>query len=292
MTTSVYWRPYQEYKEWVARLGFRHYQSLLKYTSTHVLPVGFPASPRYTYKDEYEGDIEFFSSRPPLTMPFEDARRIVRRLNLSSAKEYYAYVRRFEKHKPHTRLPVRPTRVWSKDVWTNWGDYLGTGRIANINRVFLPYKNALAFVHQLNLKGEVEWKEYAKSSKRPPSIPHNPWEVYDEYVGMKAWVGTDVVQKMTTQNQGLSVLCILHDPLDAPNVHSYKIFKGGKTQAELFCRNKFVIVRTYEYESDYMDQARQIIQQYSTEVYDQQFTATNFNELCFQLDTTLKLLRH
>ena len=29
------------------------------------------------------------------------------------------------------------------------------------------------------------WKEYAKSSERPKHIPHNPWEVYDDYEGIK-----------------------------------------------------------------------------------------------------------
>ncbi len=262
----------------------------MQYTTTHILPKGFPVSPRHTYKTEYEGDEAFFGQRPSIIMPFNDARRITRRLKLPNVKAYHDYVRNFETHKQHTRLPMRPRRIWNDDIWTNWGDYLGTGRIANKNRVFLPYKEALAFVHQLGLKGEKEWKLFAKSDKRPSTIPHNPWEVYNEYVGIKAWVGTDVVQQLTTRNDGMGVLCLLHDPFDPPNVFTYQIFKGGKTQAEFLCKNNLNIVRTYEYESDYMDEVHRIIHQSSTGFCDQHFTAINFNEICFLLDTTLVIV--
>lgn len=283
------WRPYSEYKEWARRMGFRHYKELIAYTTTHILPDGFPVSPKRTYKDEYEGDEEFFGQRPPIIMPFKDARRIVQRLNLNSVIEYRAYVRQHEGDKKCMRLPIHPKRSW-KEEWTNWGDYLGTGRVANTKRKFLPYNEAVAFVHQLNLKGEKEWKQYAKTDKRPMDIPHNPWEVYDDWVGIKAWLGTDVVSHTTSRMEGHGVVCLLHDPYDPPNVVSYDIFQGGKLQAIEMCKDRYTILRSYKYERDMMDEVHRVIQNNSTSFYDQQFTATNLHQLRFELDMMLEIV--
>jgi hypothetical protein len=270
-------------------MGFRNYKQLIAYTSTRIIPDGFPASPRHTYGDEYEGDEAFFGERPRVVLPFEVAIRKVRRLNLKSIKEYHKYVREFESNKPHSRLPIHPIKVWPNE-WTCWGDYLGTGRVSNSKRQFLPFNEALAYVHQLKLKGEKEWKEYAKSDKRPSNIPHNPWEVYSEYVGIKSWVGTDVVSKSTTRMNGHQVLCILHDNNDPDNIYSYEVFRGGVTQAIEWSKNTYTIVRTYKHEHDLMDEVHRVIHANSSGFYDQQFTAINFNQIRFELDMMLEII--
>lgn len=290
MSTETFWRPYLEYKDWARRMEFRNYKELIKYNSTHIIPDGFPASPRHTYGDEYEGDEEFFGKRPRLALPFDVAKRTVRRLNLHGLKEYHQYVRENESHKPHSRLPMHPKRAWP-DEWTDWGDFLGTGRVANAKKQFLPYDQAVAFVHQLALKGEKEWKEYAKSDRRPVNIPHNPWEVYSEYVGIKAWVGTDVVQYTVTRTGGHHVMCILHNNNDPSNVYSYLVFRGGLAQAVEYCKDRFSIVRTYKHEHNLMDEVHRVIHSNSTGFFDQEFTAINFNQIRFELDMMLQIVQ-
>jgi hypothetical protein len=80
-----------------------------------------------------------------------------------------------------------------------WGAWLGTGRVANRNRVFLTYDEAVKFVHPLRLKNQREWQAYIGKKRkdlppRPHNIPSNPYSHYgDEFRekgGWPGWVGT------------------------------------------------------------------------------------------------------
>jgi hypothetical protein len=66
------------------------------------------------------------------------------------------------------------TKIWEK-----------VGR-ANL----LPFEEARAFVRNLDLKSETEWREYCKSGKKPPNIPTHPQRVYAGWVSMGDWLGT------------------------------------------------------------------------------------------------------
>ena len=61
-----------------------------------------------------------------------------------------------------------------EEEWINWGDWLGTGFIANQKRQFLSFAEAREFVHKLRLNNVSEWQKYSKSEKRPANIPTEP----------------------------------------------------------------------------------------------------------------------
>lgn len=292
MSVKRDWQPYEQYKFWARRMGFRNYKQLMRYTTTHILPEGFPVSPRHTYKDEYEGDSIFFGEKVPLIMPYKDAIRIVHRLQFKNLKEYRKYVRETQSSKPHMRLPMHPNRAWP-DEWVDWGTYLGNGQVSNRKRNFLPYKEAMAFVHQLKLKGEKEWKLYAKSDNRPDFIPHNPWESYkDEFTGMRSWLGTDLLQQVTTRVEGYGVVGILQCGLNQPNVFSYNTFPGGTAQALLYCRqHNLKTVRLYRLEVDLMPRFMEVIRQNSSSFENMEFVAINIHEILFNLDMELIIVR-
>jgi hypothetical protein len=75
------------------------------------------------------------------------------------------------------------------------GDWLGTGRIADQQKVFLPFNEARAYVRKLDLKNYEDWRNYAKSIKRRQEIPAAPWDVYQEtgWVSMGDWLGTGMI---------------------------------------------------------------------------------------------------
>ena len=50
---------------------------------------------------------------------------------------------------------------------------------------WLSYKDAKAFVKDLNLKNWNEWDEFCKSGKKPANIPNSPKYVYKN----KGWIG-------------------------------------------------------------------------------------------------------
>jgi hypothetical protein len=73
-----------------------------------------------------------------------------------------------------------------------WGDWFGTGRIANQQREYRSFEEARAFARGLGLKTGVEWNDYCKSDKKPTDIPIAPNKTYRQsgWVGWGDWLGT------------------------------------------------------------------------------------------------------
>ena len=74
---------------------------------------------------------------------FESAREFARSLNLKGRKEWVEYHKSGKKpddipSAPRTKYPTK---------WTGWGDWLGTGTVANFNKQYRPFKEARDFVH-------------------------------------------------------------------------------------------------------------------------------------------------
>jgi very-short-patch-repair endonuclease len=65
----------------------------------------------------------------------------------------------------------------------------GTGYIATFNREYLPFEEARAFVHTLDIKTQAEWNAYCKSGEKPDTIPSNPGKVYKgNWLGLGDWL--------------------------------------------------------------------------------------------------------
>src|SRR5438552_2177299 len=119
-------------------------------------------------------------------LPFPDARELVRSLGLKSQVEWWAYCASGKK--PYN-IPASARRVYRKE-WAGWGDFLGTGRVANKNRRFLPFKQARHFVHSLGLRSSKEWVAYCQSGRKPDNVPAQPSKVYRGWAGIGDWLGT------------------------------------------------------------------------------------------------------
>jgi len=61
-------------------------------------------------------------------LPFEQAREFVRALGLKSEAEWTEYCK---SDKKPGNIPSAPRVVYGDEGWTSWGDWLGTGRIAD-----------------------------------------------------------------------------------------------------------------------------------------------------------------
>ena len=71
-----------------------------------------------------------------------------------------------------------------------WGDFLGTGRISDNLKVYIPYNQAMQFVSKLNLRSKTEWFEYCKSGNKPIDIPAGVSKTYkDEWVSWPDFLG-------------------------------------------------------------------------------------------------------
>ena len=114
-------------------------------------------------------------------MPFEEARKFVRGLNLLKASEWKEYSS--SDLRPNS-IPSTPHKSYIENGWINWGDFLGTGSIATKDIKFLTYNNARNYAKSLNLKTVEEW--YQLKENRPSNIPSVPKNTYKNS-GWSGW---------------------------------------------------------------------------------------------------------
>ena len=109
---------------------------------------------------------------------YEKAREFVRKLGLKDTDAWYAYCKSGKKP---IGLPSLPSRTYKKE-WKGWGDYLGTGRIANQDKEYLsPIEakiEARKYQKKLGIKTQKDWEIAYKSGKIPSTLPASLWNTY------------------------------------------------------------------------------------------------------------------
>lgn len=131
-------------------------------------------------------------------MPYSKAQKLVQSLGIKTAKEFQQWAaghHKLEFSRP-ADLPSNPHQVYPSSQWKGFGDFLGTKRVANYNRKFLPFEEAREFVHHLGLCTIAEWRSYLAGEmpwlpERPLTIPTNPNYTYKEHGwdGYGDWLG-------------------------------------------------------------------------------------------------------
>ena len=155
-------------------------------------PDDIPNNPERPYKKDWKGwgdwlGTGFIATHDREYRPFEEARAFANSLGLNSSSEWQQFCT--SGRKPDD-IPNNPERPYKKD-WKGWGDWLGTGRIANFQRKYLSFKEARAYAHSLNLKSSSEWQQFCKSGKKPVDVPYEPNETYEvDWMGWGDWLGT------------------------------------------------------------------------------------------------------
>lgn len=205
------WRPFEEAREFAQNLGLKSandWRNYCKGQMRHLkrLPADIPVAPNQIYAQKgwsnwgdwlgtatVAANLRNFRS-------FPEARGFVRKLGLRDQSEWAAYSsgRLPDKGLRPDDIPGNPQKVYANNGWQGMGDWLGTGRMANHMRVFLPFEKARAYVRSLGLESETEWRIYRsgklpEKGRCPPDIPTNPNRHYakDGWVGMGDWLGTD-----------------------------------------------------------------------------------------------------
>jgi superfamily II DNA or RNA helicase len=120
--------------------------------------------------------------------PYEEAKKYVQSLKLNTVTEWLKYARSGKKP---SDIPMHPGGSYKK-AWKGYGDFLGTGRVADRDKIFRSFKEARKFARTLKLKNNNEWKTFSKSGKLPDDIPTSISQIYKkEFKGMPDFLGTD-----------------------------------------------------------------------------------------------------
>ena len=62
--------------------------------------------------------------------------------------------------------------------------------------IYLPYKEAKGYIHNLHLQSLKEWKKYCSSGNKPSNIPSTPDMVYknNDWINWYEWLGTEKIE--------------------------------------------------------------------------------------------------
>ena len=93
----------------------------------------------------------------------------------------------FPKH-----IPKSPEKTCSK-YWISWGDWLGTGTIANQKKKYRKFLLARKYSRGLKILTKDEWNKFCKSGNTPEDIPFSPNSVYKNkgWISWGDWLGTN-----------------------------------------------------------------------------------------------------
>ena len=190
------YKSFEDARKFVRSLKLSGRKEWREYIKSGQKPDDIPSKPDGTYKKEWKDLGDFLGTgnvsginRHKQFRSFQQARKFVRSLKLKSQPEWNAY--RISGKKPDD-IPSKPDGTYKKE-WTTWGDWFGTGRVANQNRQFRSFTEARKFVRSLKLKDNKEWKVYCKSEEMPDDIPSNPNLAYKEFMGLGDWLDTDFI---------------------------------------------------------------------------------------------------
>ena len=161
-------------------------------------PKNIPRSPEQVYRRD--GWINYKNWLNKGLMPFEEAKEFVKKLNLNHRKEWVKYC----KGEIHD-LPIRPNNIPKapdgryREEWKGWNDWLNSDEMREfgLTKEWRNFDDAKRYVLELNLKGSLEWKKYAKGTldgyeKRPNDIPSAPDVAYKDkgWIDYGNWLGT------------------------------------------------------------------------------------------------------
>ena len=188
------YKSFEEARAFVHHFKLKNQQEWAAWTKTEAKPHDIPVSPAGVYKDEgWENWGDWLGTGTVASQNrsyriFEEARIFAQQLHLRNIEEWKNWTK--TEAKPHD-IPAAPDGVYKSEGWISWGDWLGTGTIANFNRTYRSFEEARAFVHQLKLKSQQEWKDWTQTNLKPDDIPAHPPRTYKDrgWIGWSDWLG-------------------------------------------------------------------------------------------------------
>eukprot|EP00947_MAST-08B_sp_MAST-8B-sp1_P001807 g1807.t1 len=189
--------PFTSARDIVRRLRLTSQKEWQEWRKSGQRPSNVPADPHKVYRGKgwvslpdwmgyqyTEGDETRGKSQ---MLPFTSARDIVRRLQLTSQKEWQEWSKSGQRP---SNVPALPSQVYKDKGWVSWPDWMGY-TAKKVDGQMLPFTSARAIVRRLRLTSQKEWQEWSKSGQRPSNVPGCPDQVYKGkgWVSYPDWMG-------------------------------------------------------------------------------------------------------
>jgi len=191
-TNLIKYLSYSDVEKYIHTLKLKTKDDWDNFKKNNKLPNGMPRNPSQTYKDDgwvswgvFLGT-NYVHPRLRAYRSFEDARKYARNLELKNMKEW-------REHCVSGKIPLDIRTQPNKYVeFISTADFLGS---TNNRLKWREFSNARKFARSLELKTFSEWREFAKTSKKPIDIPANPISVYKTkgWISAGDWIGTGFI---------------------------------------------------------------------------------------------------
>jgi len=194
-------RSFKDSRKFVQTLNLKSNSEWRNYCKSGNKPSDIPTTPARTYKNRgwiNEGDWLGTGTVASYNIKFRSflkAKKFVQTLELQNEKQWRNYTK--STNKP-VDIPSTPSRHYKKE-WKGFGDWLGTKRIANQDKKYLPFLEARKSIRSLRIKNVDSWRKWCKSSMRQENIPAHPHVVYKkEWIDYIDWLGTGNISNIKT----------------------------------------------------------------------------------------------
>ncbi len=112
-------------------------------------------------------------------IPFEEARTIIRSMNINSVIEYHNLG-----DKRPFGVPFAPNKIYKDCGWISWGDFLGTNKVQSKKSTFVSYEEAKKWFKDNNIQSGEHWIRIRRT--KPNTIPSHPNKIYkNEWKGWR-----------------------------------------------------------------------------------------------------------
>ena len=216
--------------------------------------------PNEPYKKEWKGWGDFLgtgnlspSDKRKQMKSYEECKNFVRSLGIKTENQWRDWCTNNQRP---VDIPYSFERSYHEE-WTTMGDFLGTGFVADKNKVWMSFEKARTIVQKLGLKNMDEYKKERNLGKIPKDIPANPNKVYQNrgWESNGDWLGTGIIsnrkksQSFLSAKEAKPILQKLFKENNIKNLSDWRKFSKthGKLLEELHIPSK--LLRTYSLEN-------------------------------------------
>jgi len=146
-----------------------------------------PANPEGVYSKEWTGWGDWLGTgtvayQDKVFLNFNEARAFAHTLNFKNRKNWEEFSK--SKDKPEN-VPANPGLQYKNKGWGGWGDWLGTGTVANQNKEYLSAIDAKPVLKKLfkenNINNLADWQRFAPKNKELLEKLNIPSEILKFY---------------------------------------------------------------------------------------------------------------
>lgn len=166
--------PFEEARSFVRSLKLKDTKEWKVYCESGKRPNNIPANV-YRYK-EFISFYDWLGNQKQTYASFKDVKELVKKLGIKNQVEWFQWARSGKKP---NNIPAGVDLIY-KDEWIDWYDFLGKPKN------FLPYKDAIELMRELNVKSAKEYRNINEQYNLPTSPERaygKKWKNWFEFLG-------------------------------------------------------------------------------------------------------------